>query len=233
MISRRTIAVLGLALVVGLVNGVRPARAAILADLIANPTNSITVGDKVFSNFQYTTTGVGMPSAANVNVNPLPTDVLGNFGITITGGFTSNGGVADATLSYDVRITTPGFTFTDIRLAGNPEIQPPNATGTMSVTETVFGLTPPTANPLGQLTILAQGGTPPRLSDALFITPGVYTALRIRKDIFANNLGGGVPVLSFVDQSFSQVPEPTSMALLGVGVACSVVLARRRRGQLA
>jgi len=189
-----------------------------LQDLITN--NGVIVnGDKVFSNFTYLSTG-DMPVAAGVNVVPIT--VAGNLGIQFQGGFTdlAGGGSSDALITYIVT-ATGGFQITDAHIDGNPDVV--GGTGAISVTES---FTPDAPNTMSIFDIV-PGST--QVSDStIFATP--HTSLHVQKDILGV-AGTGLATLSFVNQTYSQTPEPGSLALLmGLGVTgTTFAYARLRR----
>src|SRR5262245_61251377 len=90
-------------------------RADILADLIAN-NGTITVGDKVFSNFGYSKTG-DMPDASAINVVPIVISGA-ELGIRFQGDFRDNpgGGSSDGLLTYRVTVTDPARQIIDVHL---------------------------------------------------------------------------------------------------------------------
>ncbi len=69
-----------------------------------------------------------------------------------------------------------------------------------------------------------------KLVDSTTFAGGGYQSLRVQKDILASsgNVGGGVPQISFITQTYHVVPEPSSLALLSLGgVGLAVTMARR------
>ena len=185
-----------------------------------NTNPSILVGDKLFDTFAFAATG-NMPGAVNVNVIPIQ-DGDGNYGIRFQGAFIDlpGDGGSDALITYRVAVTRPEpWRITDAHLVGNPALL--GGTGSASITETFLP-----DSPLS-MTIFNNGGGNEKLMDAVdFPLPG-FRELHVQKDILL--FAGTAPVtVSFVDQTFSQVPE-ASAALLTM-IACVGFTAKRRRG---
>lgn len=191
-----------------------------LADLIAND-GTVVVGDKLFSNFTYAWTG-DMPDASGVNVIEY-IDPDGNFGIQFQGGFLdlAGGNASDALITFDVTVLDPNFQIIAAHLAGNPSVVGGNGGGSFgSVTETFLP-----GNITDSLVIFADEDSAVLADWVTFGQP--VTTLSVQKDIilFADD-DAVATTLSFVNQSFTQVPEPGSLALLGLG---GLAMLRRRR----
>ena len=198
----------------------------VLLSTLLVPGQSMTVGDKIFTEFGYSFTGE-MPGPTLVNVIPIQDD-FGNFGIRFQGGFmdlASSPGASDALITYMVE-AGPGFLISDAHLAGNPNVM--GTVGAISVTETFL--------PLGQqgeytLEIFDDENIDEaQLMDAVDFLPPVKK-LSVQKDILGIAVTGGQSVtLSMVDQSFSQVviPEPITLVSLIAG-AIAIGLLRPRR----
>jgi hypothetical protein len=190
------------------------------------PGGTHTSGDKVFTNFTYMFTGE-MPAAVNVNVVSIKDD-FGNFGIRFQGNFIdlpSSVGGSDALITYDVTAGA-GFLISDAHLQGNPVLL--GNVGSISVTETFLPL-----GPLGQftMTIFDDENSAAKLVDEVIFTTPVKT-LNVQKDIQAIAVAGTQSVvLSFVDQTFSQIPEPTTCLLLMVGGLSGMAFIRNRGRQ--
>jgi len=192
-----------------------------LADLLVPGATVEVKGsgfDFLFSGFSYGTTGVGMPAAADVNVATLI--LSGRAGLEFSGAFGTPAGMSsDALLSYTV--TSELGAITDAHITGNPAVL--GGSGTMAVTETLF--IPGTTTSVGQMTIFDIEPPPPGLksSDQLF---GLNDqSLFVKKDIFAQSVTG-VATMSFVDQTYSAIPEPASFGLLGIGLSGLFTLRR-------
>ena len=81
----------------------------VLADLLTDPNTNVTVGDKVFSMFSYSSTG-DMPAATAINVFGFQ-DPDDNFGLTLQGAFLDSPGDvtgSSATLEFDVTVSDEG-----------------------------------------------------------------------------------------------------------------------------
>jgi hypothetical protein len=161
-----------------------------------------------FSNFQYAT--VDPPPASGVTV--LPFTLAGppaETGLTFTGGFFAAAGtISDYSIFYTV--TAPaGELLTDAYLSFTGGVF--GGTGQIGVDEK---FTDPTTGALiGNLSTSLPG------SNVAFTTfPGVQS-IRVEKDIILVGGSNGATV-SIINQGFSStnVPEPTSVALLGIGM---------------
>jgi hypothetical protein len=184
------------------------------------PGGSLTCGDKVFTNFGYSATG-DMPLATAVNVDC--TLLSGNDGLLFQGAFTDSAtpGNSDALILYTV--TSTGGLIIDAEMTGNPSVV--NGDGSIIVTETFTPGSPPTLNIFD---IVAGGVHSTSTFDHLNFTPGFVTT-NVTKDILASN-AGGTPTLSSIQQTYSQAPEPGTLALLGAALVSLVGYGRRRRG---
>jgi len=243
--------------VAGLLSTVSGAWATTLGDLVTRvgTTNqwvtnggSITVGDKIFSNFSYS---FNVGTAANallpggINVNPLnppnsPPAVVNEIGIQFQGGFTASANsLSDFLIGYTVSIVPASagtFRITDADMVSNID---PSGTGIGfgKITETFTALVPPTPPILTQVTNFnfAPSGPNQPTGHTDFPSPG-YTSIAVAKDIVLNNTGGtGAVALSFVDQQYSQtqtVPVPAA-AWMGMSTLAGLgglgVLRRRAR----
>lgn len=187
-----------------------------LGELIRT-NGTIVSGDKEFSEFAYAATG-DMPVADNVNVIAFE-DTLGNFGLRFQGGFLDapdpRNQASDALITYRVRVTDPGRLISGASLAANIVARDG---GSGTVTETflpIFDLTDEV------LRIPTSGDS---LIDSIVFDEPQPTLLA-QKNILMRATTSQVD-LSFVDQTYSQIPEPASASLLIAGALG--LLARRR-----
>jgi PEP-CTERM motif len=182
-----------------------------LDTLLPAGSTAMVVGAETltFSNFGYSPTPVaGSVAASAVNVLPF---TLGNeTGITYTAGwFAAAGQTVDIALTYVV--TAPARELiNDVYLGLTGGVF--GGTGTISVGETLRNAT------TGAFITSLEAFIPGQL-----VSTGTFAGVQsilVTKDILLVGGSNGATV-SIVDQGFSSttVPEPTSMALLGIGMA--------------
>ena len=173
--------------------------ATIRLSRLVNGGGSITVGDKVFDEFGYSGTG-DMPDALDINVID-HVDLAGNFGLRFQGAFADfqGGGASDALITFRVRVADGSpFRISDAHLQGNPDVLGPE--GVMAVTETFSE---------AQNTMSIYDIVPGNLQNIDWTYfDQTFTELHVQKNIIAWAGQGSAATLSFVDQTFSQVPEP-------------------------
>jgi hypothetical protein len=202
-------------------SGVNSTNSVLLSDLIAgtNGVTGITVGDKIFSGFNYSFLG-DMPNANMVQVLGFK-DGDGNWGVSFHGAFVDmpGGSSSDAAIRFNVDID-PTFLQRGYRISDAHLFLSGSGVGSDSVftvDESFLGLN----NTLHAfMSSLGSGGT--QLSDSTDFNPTVPT-LHVTKDIFANasSLSFLPARATVIDQSFSQshpIPEPAvaTLSLLGM-----------------
>lgn len=193
-----------------------------LSDLLADGA-TIQSGDKIFSDFTYLKTG-DMPTAENVNVETIQ-DGDGDYGIRIQGGFADQAGgdASDALITFNV--STPvdsGLLINGAKLSSNPAVFAGDPSSLASVTETFI----PTIID-NKLVVYDFGEGDDKLLDQMTFAQG-YATLPVQKDIILHAIGDtGAVTMSFVDQTFSQIPEPSSLVLAALGFLGLGALRRR------
>lgn len=186
-----------------------------LSELLGGDT--VMSGDKLFSEFEYNATG-DMPSAEDVNVITIQ-DVDGNYGVRIQGGFIDHvgGSASDALITYKVTATDPGFEISAAHLVANL-VNPDGGFG--SIAETFL---PDKSDPNDVLYV----STDTSLVDSIKFMPP-QESFMVQKNILLD-AGTKAVTMSFVDQTYSQVPEPMSFILALAGIIGIVGLRRRTR----
>jgi hypothetical protein len=179
-----------------------------------------------FSNFTFSSSAIPptTPVLVASQVGVAQFHVGAEDGLEFSGAFFAPAGTTvDYKISYVV--TAPANShFTDAFLGVTYNL-PGGTTGTVSVGESLFN----NANgaPLGSLSVSAPPGT---IGDTINVAN--VNSILVKKDILlvGGSLSAGV---SIIDQGFSSisgrggmVPEPTSMALLGIGLSGLLTLRR-------
>jgi hypothetical protein len=197
-----------------------------LAHLVAT-NGSLTIGDKVFSDFSFLATGLTSFNASQIQVTASFSGGIyyltwaGNMSLVGTGPVS-----ADLLLNYTVTALGGQIDMIDQLYTGSAQ---PVGGAFISVDETV-------RNSQGTLVANShlQGDdlSDPfaEVGDDLIINPG-ESVLHVTKDIGFGilNPNGGFVTISQVSQSFHQVPEAGTTAMLAVGAALAGVAAFRRR----
>jgi PEP-CTERM motif len=171
-----------------------------------------------FSNFTFSASAVP-PTTPTLTAGQVTVDKFGpvgnESGIQFSGAFANAtpNSLVDYAIGYTV--TAPkGFLITDAILVGNFVT---TGSGGGSVAETLLfpNLTSKT------LTLTSGGNSSPSVS-----FPGV-SSITVTKDILLTvGASGGSAAITIIGQGFSSVPEPASMALLGIGMSGLFALRR-------
>jgi hypothetical protein len=210
-----------------------------LNTLLDNGANAggITLGDKRYSDFTFSSTGDAPVAASAVDVSLVSSDNDNHYQLR----FSFSRDVLDATAGQtsDVmigyRIDVLGQQLINrVGLAYSSTVAGTTGGDAATVIETIRRPDNQDVSPTfpGQGTVLltvandGTGGLPDNDSSSLLVTP--TGSLIFQKDILVSSRpGGGNVTISTVDNFVDQVPEPGSAALLCLGGG--LLLARRRR----
>lgn len=177
---------------------------------------TLLVGDKLFADFFIS----GDFAADEVDVTPIK-DSHG-YGIRFSGGFVALGGeTRDMILAYSVSVTNPQLLITNVHLRFNGNVI---GTGLAEVVEQVFNTN---LVFLGQLEVF-RTATTNQFEDILYINPP-QSKLIISKDVLLTARLVGSASISTIDQTFSQIPEPSVFVLTVFGLVGLWSLRRRKR----
>jgi hypothetical protein len=187
---------------------------------LASLTNSgadLIAGDKEFDNFTIS----GDFTASQVSVTPIQEN--GNFGIQLSGTFVASGQTEDLILGYQVSVTNSSDLISVANLQFDGQVS--SGTGLAEVVEQVFTNIPPSF--YGQMSVFATTTTN-QLSASLPIVPP-QSFLSINKDVELTAVLPANSSVSTIEQTFTQVPEPSTVALVVAGFSSLFLLRRRSR----
>jgi hypothetical protein len=195
-----------------------------LATLI-NSNWSAQVGDKEFGAFYFAFTDYGDPTkdlvSSNVNIRALENNI--GFGLEFLEPLIAyNNRTCDVSFAYTAAVAAGyDYLISDIHL-GITGARGGSGTGTVHevVCNDYFGGTQ-----VGQV----NAYLPSALQDAADIVPAV-NELWVSKDVIVSGNGGGptsYATISIIDQTYSQIPEPSTVLLVGLGLLGAVALKRK------
>jgi hypothetical protein len=213
---------------------VSSASAQVYTGTLANLANggTLTIDDKIFSGFSYQATGLtGFdPTAIIVTASASGgVDYLTWSGTMslVSGGFAT----ADLLLDYTVTANPGLISMIDQRYTGTA------TDGSLLINETATSAGAPTAHSQLSVNDPSDPNTYPSgpfdvgENDLLSVNPP-QTMLKVTKDISYTVLsnGGSISVV-LVEQSFHQVPEPSTMLLGSLGSGLLMFLKSRRQAR--
>ncbi len=196
--------------------------AAALAMPFLGHANTLSVGNLTLSNFACTFTYDGSGSPDGCNDIAIKTITQPGTGIEFASGFSAygKGSFTDAQINYNVHSTT-GVDLVGLDFNGDFFGQ-----AIASVTESIFN----NGKQVGFASVACGSGKAGCTMTDNIMLSGSYDDLYIQKDIFlASYSKGSGSYASYVDQTFADAPEPSSIALLGGGLFGAFGLLRRRK----
>jgi hypothetical protein len=182
---------------------------------LTNSGSDLIIGDKEFSNF-----GISGYQASNITVQGI-IEYGSDYGIQFQGGFSSSNGSMDVILSYQVEVTNSANLISAANLDFNGFEFGPN--GVAEVTEAVYTNM---SYLYGDMSVYASPGSNV-LSATMAINPP-QPELDLNKDVFTYAIDLSYASISTINQSYEQVPEPSTIALAAAGLT-GLLLFRRRR----
>jgi hypothetical protein len=196
-----------------------------LATVIDNNLQ-VQVGDKLFGNFFFSyndTDGIASDDLTRSNVTLTTISNVIGFGLQFQQPLLAIGPVIkDIVFQYTATVTDPNNLISDIHLsitgsAGNGGL------GTVGEQAFVGGFG---ATSVGQI----QASIPGLSTGSTNIVPPV-TELWVQKDVIVTggSAANGFASISVIDQTYSQVPEPTTVLLVGLGLLGLVAVNRKRK----
>jgi len=238
---RRLLAVCGLA-VLGLPAVSNAAsQQATLDTLLGEDNPGIRIGDKLYHNFTFSQSTPNSPdiNARDINVRVSNTGNPQQYTLQFTFGFDAFPGerLNDVVIGYDLDVVGSNDFMNRVGLRFNGSV-PAQGTGAAfaAVNESVStldgsDLTSVTGGPPSDtevLDVFNDGSGPGADTNSDFLPINLTRRLRFTKDIIvSSDTNGGYAVISVVDNIVDQVPEPGTLAV--IGIAGGAMLLRRRR----
>lgn len=184
---------------------------------------SCQVGDLLFSNFSYTASGTNPISAGQITVDTVTNN---GIGLSFHAPWTAAAGMTtDGAIDFTVTVLGGGNVLEDFGLAQTSGV---SGDGSASVAENGCGPAPCLATG-GSIYVLTFQDSGERSAQGE-TTFNPVSSVEVEKDISVNG-NTGFATISVVQDTFSQVPEPISMGLMGGGLALLGLVRLRRRAQ--
>jgi hypothetical protein len=204
---------------------------------------TLTFGDKVFSNFVFSSESIFDPVNTSVELTVAQAAALidvkagligGNIGLDFMTPFHAHGAsLSGLHIDFTVSITDPALYFSDVHVDGTPSVTGTGqATGVTTVNDLAHTVVP--MSPPGLLKIYDYGmaGPNPAVLNTFsdLFKPYSYQALMTESDLQFSAAANSNAEFAHYQVSFSQaVPEPSTYALAMVGLMGMGAIACRRR----
>jgi hypothetical protein len=207
------------------VTNLNPGQSINLSKLVSTNAESVEIGDKLFGDFSAVFSANNGFTCSDLQLTALSNQI--GFGISFSGPMLALGNVTkDVVFRFSVTVTNSSQLISDVHLDYNGTV---NGAGFSTVTETVFtgGFG---GTLVDQINVFNLGGTNFNLGAAADL-PTPEQKIYIEKDVI---FGGGAPgnqnasFISIIDQTFSQVPESSTLLLSCAGLATFLFVKRRK-----
>jgi hypothetical protein len=215
MIRRKLIAVVAATAMVAMIQTAQASSTDTLADLASG--KALTIGDKIFTNFSFNASGLSVFDASLITVT-VSYDSAGVYYLTYDGTMSYSGAnltTADLALNYTVIATSGLISLVDQKYTGS------GVNGILSVDETVTSSSITASSHVD--TGFGLNGSFVIGQDTLITIDPAQSSLVVNKDIvfgvydLTGASASGTVTVYEVLQSFHQVPEPSTVALLLLG----------------
>lgn len=190
---------------------------------------SVQIGDKLFSDFSFQYTDTDENQDNDLGPSALVLSSLANqvgFGPSVQLPLIATGGTTkDIVLRYSATVLDPNNLISDVHLDFTSSV---SGAGVADVSENIF------TNGFGAGLIaylnVHNPGHPAVYEDVAFLSVPQHK-IWVQKDILVAAIGTSRPdwsLISIVDQTLSQIPEPSTMVLSVIGLAACLFVKRRK-----
>jgi len=206
--------------------------------LVGTNATSVQIGDKLFSNFGFSYVDTDGNMGDDLVASDLVLSALSNqvgFGVTIQLPLVATGTtIKDVTLMFSAAVTNSNMLISDVHLSFTGSA---SGNGLAEVSESIFTNGFGTGN-IANLNLSEAGATAPlQTGQSTAIFSNAQSKIWIEKDIFVSgnpdDVSDGNPpsdfaAITIINQTFSQIPEPSTIVLSLAGMV-SFLFVRRRK----
>lgn len=177
---------------------------------------TVLVGDKLFSHFNITGYDAGSISVEGIQLD-------GNYGIQFSGPIVANANAMDLTLSYQVNVTNSSMLISGADLSFNGVV-----VGGPGLAEVVEDVYTNMSDLYGQMDVYATQSSQMLSTNMAIIPP--QPQLNLDKDVLVYSVSlPAFSSISTINQTYMQIPEPSTVALVGMSLLGAWAVLRRRR----